>query len=187
MQAIGRFLKNSKQDMDAARKLLTQAQVDLEKVQDSAGLAGLATSPAPGFLPKINSNRMGPAPPRPVRLLSPQQSRRHFENLIDELLQTCDVVKVMASHMYAFSQGRGSLQGISRLQLCTVTLMPCVELLLLYACNKLKDHMKISQANYCFYSAAGFLDGLEGICGLLLSDRIWAHSKICCGKYPSTL
>ena len=93
LQAMGRLLKNTKQDMDAARKLLTQAKVDLQRMLETASLADPT---APGFLPKINSNRMGPAPPRPVQLLSPELSWRHFQKLVEELLLACDVVKVKA-------------------------------------------------------------------------------------------
>ena len=91
---MSRLLKNTKQDMEMARKLLTHAKVDLSRILEGVSLADPTP---PGFLPKINSNRMGPAPPRPVQLLSPNSSWQHFQKLLDELLLACDVVKVMAS------------------------------------------------------------------------------------------
>ena len=91
MQAMSRLSKNTRQDMEAARKLLTQARADLDRVQATAHLA---SPEAPGFLPKINSQRMGAAPPRPVSLLSQAQTWSHWEKLLEELLSVCDVVKV---------------------------------------------------------------------------------------------
>ena len=91
---MSRLLRNSKQDMEAARKLLTHAKIDLSRMLEGVGLADPTP---PGFLPKINSNRMGPAPPRPVQLLSPESSWQHSQKLLEELLQICDVVKVLAT------------------------------------------------------------------------------------------
>lgn len=78
--------------MEAARKLLTQAKVDLEKQHGSS--LNIAATPAPGFLPKINVHRMGPAPPRPVKLLTKDQAESYWQTLVKELLLVCDIVKV---------------------------------------------------------------------------------------------
>ena len=88
---MGRLLKNSKQDVEAARKLLIQARVHLDRIQETSKLGD--TNP-PGFFPKINSHQMGPAPPRPVKLLSQEDTWKHYHRLLDELLVACDAVKV---------------------------------------------------------------------------------------------
>ena len=88
MSKLGR---NTKQDMEAARKLLHLAKADLQRVMETSSLA---SADAPGFQPKINAHRMGPAPPRPVEYLSKEETWEYFGKLLDELITCCDVTKV---------------------------------------------------------------------------------------------
>ena len=50
-----------------------------------------------GFDRKLNLSKMGPCPPRVVRLMSIQQGFAYFQDLIGQLTQLCDVAPLVAS------------------------------------------------------------------------------------------
>ena len=56
-----------------------------------------------GFDRKLNLSKMGPSPPRAVRLMSVQQGFEYFHELVGELTRLCDVAPLVAS-------GAGSLR-----------------------------------------------------------------------------
>ena len=75
----------------AAHLATTRATASADEERDETDPNGL------GFDRKLNLSKMGPSPPRAVRLMSTQQGFAYFHELIGELTRLCDIAPLVAS------------------------------------------------------------------------------------------
>jgi hypothetical protein len=75
---------------------LAKARATTEDAEDANDETGLDPNRL-GFDRKLNLSKMGPSPPRAVRLMSVQKGFAYFSDLIHELTLVCDVAPLVAS------------------------------------------------------------------------------------------
>ncbi|KAI8470361.1 MAG: Mak10 subunit, NatC N-terminal acetyltransferase-domain-containing protein [Monoraphidium minutum] len=114
-QAVARMRQRTKQDLDAASKLLSKAAAELAAARASAALAdaggggGDGGWAALGFDAGLNSHLAPPAPPRIA--LSRGEAFSYFEGLLDQLGRACRITAVadfpaMEQFVLAYSAAR---------------------------------------------------------------------------------
>ena len=76
---------------------LAKARATTEEAEDETGDETGWDPNRLGFDRKLNLSKMGPSPPRAVRLMSVQKGFAYFSDLIHELTLVCDVAPLVAS------------------------------------------------------------------------------------------
>ena len=76
---------------------LAKARATTEETEDETGDETGWDPNRLGFDRKLNLSKMGPSPPRAVRLMSVQKGFAYFSDLIHELTLVCDVAPLVAS------------------------------------------------------------------------------------------
>lgn len=91
-QALQKLGGRTRQHLEGARKLLSLASSDLDRISGEGG-ASLGDC-VPGFDPNLNRDILGPTPPRPVSLMTLGDSLAYLSRFLQDLNGVCDIVKV---------------------------------------------------------------------------------------------